>query len=54
MNEKLIRRMINLGYSNESIIDRIRCTDEAIEALRELMKLESKRNNDHEEDWDYE
>ena len=42
MNIALIRRMINLGYTNEDIIQRLRCTNELIDALRKLIDIENK------------
>ena len=54
MNSKLIRRMIDLGYTNDAIISRIRCTEEAVNAVRELIRLEQiKKPIIEEEDYDW-
>ena len=42
MNITLIRRMINLGFTNEYIIQRLRCTNEVIDTLRKLIDIENK------------
>ena len=42
MNIALIRRMINLDYTNEDIIQRLRCTNEVIDTLRKLIDIENK------------
>jgi len=54
MNSKLIRRMIDLQYTNKEIIGRLRCTEEAVESIRELMRLEQiKKPIVNEEEWDW-
>ena len=54
MNIALIRRMINLGFTNEDIIQRLRCTNEVIDTLRKLIDIENKPKPyiNKEEDWD--
>ena len=52
MNENLIRRMIGLGYTNGEILDRIRCTQEVVDAIRELIRLEEIKRHVKYEDWD--
>jgi DNA-binding CsgD family transcriptional regulator len=52
MNDKLIRRMIGLGYTNQEIIDRLRCTQEVVNAIRELIRLEEIKRHVKYEDWD--
>lgn len=42
MNVPLIRRMIKLDYTNEDIIQRLRCTNEVIDTLRKLIDIENK------------
>ena len=34
--------MINLGFTNEYIIQRLRCTNEVIDTLRKLIDIENK------------
>ena len=56
MNATLIRRMIALHYTNDEIIGRLRCTEDAIESIRELIRLEEERKNKpiiKEEDYDW-
>jgi len=54
MNTKLIRRMIDLNYTNDEIIGRLRCTEDAIESIRELIRLEQiKKPIIEEEEWDW-
>ena len=54
MNDLLIRRMINNGYSNQDIVDRLRCKLELVVALRELMIIENTRSHiKHEDDKDW-
>jgi hypothetical protein len=54
MNAKLIRRMIALHYTNDEIIGRLRCTEDAIESIRELIRLEQiKKPIIEEEDYDW-
>jgi len=54
MNTKLIRRMIDLNYTNDEIIGRLRCTEDAIESIRELIRLEQiKKPIIKEEEWDW-
>jgi hypothetical protein len=51
MNQLLIRRMINNGYSNQDIVERLRCKVELVEAIRQLMITESTRSHiKHEDD----
>ena len=53
MNQLLIRRMINNGYSNQDIVDRLRCKIELVESIRELMIIENTKSHiKHEDDWD--
>ena len=54
MNIALIRRMIKLDYTNEDIIQRLRCTNEVIDTLRKLIDIENKAKlyTKKEEDWD--
>ena len=54
MNITLIRRMINLGFTNEDIIQRLRCTNEVIDTLRKLIDIENKPKPyiTKEDDWD--
>ena len=53
MDQLLIRRMINNGYSNQDIVDRLRCKLELVVAIRELMIIENTRSHiKHEDDWD--
>jgi hypothetical protein len=54
MNVPLIRRMIKLDYTNQEIINRIRTTNELIEALRKLIDIENeaKLYTKKEDDWD--
>jgi len=57
MNSKLIRRMIEHGYTNDDIIGRLRCSEKAVEAVRELIRLEQIKKPIIEEDdydWDNE
>ena len=42
MNITLIRRMINLGFTNQDIVQRLRCTNEVIDTLRKLIDIENK------------
>ena len=53
MDSKLIRRMISLGYTNEDIIGRIRCTNQAIDSIRELIRLEEEKANKPAGDYDW-
>ena len=50
MNDKLIRRMIDKGYSDEEIVLRLRCKPELVVAIRELMKMEVERSHIVKED----
>jgi hypothetical protein len=50
MNDKLIRRMINKGYSDEEIVLRLRCKLELVVAIRELIHTENKRSHVVQED----
>ncbi len=43
MLTKLIRRMINNGFSDQDIVLRLRCKPELVRAVRELMVTESNR-----------
>jgi hypothetical protein len=53
MIDKLIRRMINKGYSDEDIVLRLRCKPELVVAIRELIKMEVERSRIvYEDDWD--
>ncbi len=57
ITSKIIRRMIDLGYANDAIISRIRCTEEAVDAIRELIRIEQLKKPIIEEDdydWDNE
>lgn len=46
MIDKLIRRMINAGYSDEDIVNRLRCKEELVKAIRVLMTMKEKRDYD--------
>ena len=50
MNDKLIRRMIDKGYSDEEIVVRLRCKLELVVAIRELIKMEVERSHIVKED----
>lgn len=50
MNDKLIRRMIDKGYSDEDIVLRLRCKLELVVAIRELIKMEVERSHVVKED----
>ena len=50
MNDKLIRRMIDKGYSDEEIVLRLRCKLELVVAIRELIKMEVERSHIVKED----
>ena len=50
MNDKLIRRMIDKGYSDEDIVLRLRCKLELVVAIRELIKMEVERSHIVKED----
>ena len=50
MNDKLIRRMIDKGYSDEEIVLRLRCKLELVVAVRELIKMEVERSHIVKED----
>ena len=50
MNDKLIRRMIDKGYSDEEIVLRLRCKLELVVAIRELIKMEVERSRIVKED----
>jgi hypothetical protein len=50
MNDKLIRRMIHKGYSDEDIVLRLRCKLELVVAIRELIKIEVERSHIVKED----
>ena len=54
MNIALIRRMINHGFTNEDIIQRLRCTNEVIDTLRKLIDIENKPKPyiTNEDEWD--
>ena len=53
MNDKLIRRMIHKGYSDEDIVLRLRCKLELVVTIRELIKIEVERSRIvYEDDWD--
>lgn len=53
MNDKLIRRMIHKGYSDEDIVLRLRCKLELVVTIRELIKNEIERSRIvYEDDWD--
>ena len=47
MNITLIRRMINLGFTNQDIVQRLRCTNEVIDTLRIITK-----QNDYKKSYD--
>jgi len=52
---KLIRRMIDSGYSDEDIVERIRCSPEAVDAVKKLIVLEAERSKiDKNYNWDNE
>lgn len=52
---KLIRRMIDSGYSDEDIVERIRCSPEAVDAVKKLIVLEAERSKiDEDYNWDNE
>ena len=46
--------MINLGYTNEDIIQRLRCTNEVIDTLRKLIDIENKPKQYINKEEDYE
>ena len=50
MNDKLIRRMIDKGYSDEEIVLRLRFKPELVVAIRELIKMEVERSHIVKED----
>ena len=58
-HSNIIRRMIDSGYTNQDIVVRLRCTEEAVEAVRELIQMEheaakkhSEQHSEHnDEDW---
>ena len=50
MNDKLIRRMIDKGYSDKEIVLRLRCKLELVVAIRELIKMEVERSHIVKED----
>ena len=50
MDQLLIRRMINNGYSNQDIVERLRCKLELVVAIRELIHTENKRSHVVQED----
>ena len=50
MNDKLIRLMIDKGYSDEEIVLRLRCKLELVVAIRELIKMEVERSHIVKED----
>ena len=50
MNDKLIRRMIDKGYSDEEIVLRLRCKLELVVAIRDLIKMEVERSRIVKED----
>ena len=50
MNDKLIRRMIDKGYSDEEIVLRLRCKLELVVAIRDLIKMEVERSHIVKED----
>jgi len=50
---KLIRRMIDTGYSDEDIVERIRCSPEAIDAVKRLIVLEAEKKAKSKADDDY-
>lgn len=45
MNDKLIRRMINKGFTDDEIVSRLRCKLELVVAIRELIEIENKRSH---------
>jgi len=53
VNIALIRRMIKLDYTNEDIIQRLRCTNEVIDTLRKLIDIENKPKQYIEKDWEW-
>jgi len=53
MVDLLIRRMIENGYSDQDIVDRLRVKPELVEGVRKLMIMENTRSHiKHEDDWD--
>ena len=40
INTRLIRRMINHGFTDKDIVIRIRCSPEVVAKIREQMRLE--------------
>ena len=52
MIDKLIRRMIKTGYSDQDIVLRLRVKEELVKAIRKLMDAEHKRAQIVDEDWD--
>lgn len=50
MIAKLIRRMINAGYSDDDIVLRLRCSLELVKAIRDKMKLEKIVDEDYDEE----
>jgi hypothetical protein len=53
VNITLIRRMINLGFTNEDIVQRLRTTNEVIDTLRKLIDIENKPKQYIEKDWEW-
>ena len=56
----IIRRMINLGYSDDEIVQRLRYNKETVQAVRNLIELENasihieeESNEDWGEDYGY-
>ena len=47
--------MIDSGYSDEDIVERIRCSPEAVDAVKKLIVLEAERSKiDEDYNWDNE
>lgn len=50
----IIRRMINLGYSDDEIVQRLRYSRETVQAVRNLIELENASihiEDESNEDW---
>jgi hypothetical protein len=50
----IIKRMINLGYSDDDIVQRLRYNKETVQAVRNLIELENTSSHIEEEsneDW---
>lgn len=53
MVDQLIRRMINNGYSDQDIVERLRVKLLLVQEIRKLIIMENTRSHiRHEDDWD--